>query len=90
MLLISVFDKKSSTYAPPLTFDHISAALRSYIAFARQKPDAMQVQFSEDYDLYEVGQFEAVSGQVTPTIPPQYVESLIHVVAQARKEVSNG
>lgn len=90
MIMISVYDKKAAQYLGPVPFDHISAAIRNYVMFVRSKPDAVQVQFSEDYDLYEVGGFDAHSGALTPVIPPSFIESMIHIVAQARKEVSNG
>ena len=90
MILVSVFDKKSSTYAAPMCYDHVSQILRSYIMFARQKPDALQIQFCEDYDLYDVGTFDVASGKVDACIPPQYIESMINIVAQAKKEGPNG
>lgn len=90
MILVAVYDKKSSTYAGPICFEHMSHALRSYVQFARQKPDASQVQFSEDYDLYDVGSFDAISGVVTPCLPASYLESFTHIVAQARKEAPRG
>lgn len=84
LILISVFDKKASAYGAPLCYEHVTQALRSYISFARQKPDAMQVQFCEDYDLYQVGEFDQISGAVTPMIPPQYLESMINLVAESK------
>lgn len=89
MILISVFDKKSATYAAPQPFDHVTSALRAYMAFCRKSPETMQVAFSEDFDLYEVGVFNSVSGILSPTIPPAYLESMINL-ANASKEVSRG
>lgn len=89
MILVSVFDKKASRFQAPLGYEHVSQALRSYIAFARQKPEAMQVQFAEDFDLYEVGHFNDTSGMLDATHPPMFLESMKNVVAQARKESSN-
>lgn len=86
MILVSVFDKKASSYSPPQPFDHVSQALRAYIVFARQKPDSQQVSFCEDYDLYDVGEFNQVNGLVTPCNPPMYIESMINIVAQAGRE----
>lgn len=90
MILISVFDAKAGSFAPPIAYDHIAQCIRSYVAFARQKPDAMQIQFCEDYNLYDVGTFDPMTGLVAPIVPPNFVESMTHIVAQARKEVSNG
>lgn len=90
MILVSVFDKKASTYAPPLAYEHVSQALRSYVMFVRQKPEAIHAQFAEDYDLYEVGSFNQISGAVVGLIPPNYIESMINVVSQAKKEGANG
>jgi len=90
MILISVFDKKASYFHPPLAYDHVTQAIRSYMAFARQKPDSQQIAFSEDFDLYQVGDFNSVSGVVTPLIPPNYVESLTTIVREAQKSPFNG
>lgn len=86
MILISVFDKKSSHYLPPMAYEHVSQAIRSYMMAARKQPDSTQFQFPEDFDLYQVGEFDEVSGAVDPVIPPHFVESLISIVSQARKE----
>lgn len=90
MILISIFDSKSGSFHAPLAYDHISNAVRSYISFARSKPDATQVQFAEDYTLYEVAEFNTMTGVVTPLIPPNLVENMVNIVAEARKAVQNG
>lgn len=89
MVLISVLDKKSGAFGPPQTYDHVTQALRSYVLFARQKPDAMQVQFCEDYDLYDVGSFNTETGMVTTHIP-QFLERLANLVSEANKGQANG
>jgi len=90
MILISVFDKKAGYFHPPMAYEHISGAIRSYMSFARQKPDSQQIAFAEDFDLYEVGKFETISGVIAPMIPPGFVESLANVVASAQKSPFNG
>jgi len=55
--MISVYDKKASFFHPPTAFEHISQAIRSFVAFAKQKPDAQYVQFCEDFDLFDIGTF---------------------------------
>lgn len=89
-VLIAVFDKKAAKYHPPVAFEHVSQAIRSYMSFSRQKPDAMQVQFAEDYDLYDVGQFDEISGRLEVQVPPSFIESMINIVNQSHKEVRNG
>lgn len=89
-ILISVYDAKASAFGAPQPFDNITVALRAYLTFARQKPEAMQVAFAEDFSLYEVGAFNPVSGLVVATVPPAYLESMVNLVNIVRKEVSNG
>lgn len=84
MILLSLFDKKASYYHPPLAYEHVSQALRSYAAFARKQPESLQVQFSEDYDIYQVGTFESVSGSIE-SHPPQFVECLANIVKESLK-----
>lgn len=90
MIMISVFDKKSSSYQPPLTYDHVSHAIRSYVSFCRQKPEALQVQFADDFDLYEVAEWDQISGLIIPLTPPNFVESMRNISNESRRAVPNG
>jgi len=90
MILVSMFDKKASSYSGPISFDSLASAIRSYVMFARQKPDALQVQFCEDYDLYDVGLFNQVSGKIDAVTPPNFIESMTAIVNQSRKELKDG
>lgn len=90
-ILVSVFDKKASSFGPPQAFDHVTQALRVMVQAARTKPDSQLVQFCADYDLYDVGMFDQLNGVVTPTIPPGFVESMINLVSEAKpKGQGNG
>lgn len=97
-LLISVFDKKASEYEPPMAFPNLAQVLRAYSTMFVKNPEAQKVQFCDDFDLYLVGEFEEVTGAVTPTHPPQFLESMANLGFQvsktrngvAGKEVQNG
>lgn len=90
MILISVFDKKASIYWPPMAFDSLAQAMRSYAtAFLKERETAL-VQFPDDFDIYEVGQFEQGDGQVTPTWPPQFLEHISNIKASLQNAAPKG
>lgn len=51
-----------------------SAAVRGF-KFLISNPEAMQGKFPEDYELYQVGEFDTDSGLIVSCAPPQFVVS---------------
>lgn len=81
MILVSVYDKKASIYWPPMAFEGVAQAIRAYATAFMKERSSTFVQFPEDFDLYEVGQYEQSDGQVVSTWPPQYIESIANIKA---------
>lgn len=86
MILVSVFDKKAGTYSPPVAFEHVWAAMRAYSRLPQDRPDALLCKFPEDYDLYQVGEFDETSGGIVPVTPPHFLEFLVNVFNQSKKK----
>lgn len=78
MILVSVFDKKAGTYAPPMHFKHLAGCLRSFQG-ALENPEYSFSKFPEDFDLYEIGQFDEKTGQVLQDGPPMFLESMVNL-----------
>lgn len=86
MILISLFDKKACYYHPPMAYEHVTQALRSYAGYARKSPESLQVQFAQDYDLYDMGSFDPKSGAINSDVP-HFIESFGTIVAEALRGV---
>lgn len=84
-VLISVFDSKASAFKPPVAFDCIANAVRAYANVFKEAraQDSQLVRYPEDFTLFQVGEFDVISGQVEPIIP-QFVEKLQVLAAQER------
>lgn len=62
-VLTSIFDKKASAYLPPMAFDNLASAIRGYTMAVRDSKTNFN-HFASDYDLCQVGLFNAESGEV--------------------------
>lgn len=89
MILVSLYDKKASEYHPPYPFENLISALRAYMGAFGKNPEANIVKYPEDFDLYQVGEFDGVTGQVTPMLPPQYLESMQALSNQLNRKEKN-
>lgn len=91
-ILISVYDKKASVYQPPMSFPNLATAMRSYSMVQRQSPNSPLAQFPEDFDLYAVGNFDQLSGEIQVVHPPQFLEHMTVFIQQQpqQEEIKNG
>jgi len=88
-VLISVFDKKASRYWMPMSFEtmaHVSRAFQSIDDRAGQSQ--VLYRFPEDFDLYQVGQFEEITGTLEAFDQPQFYDHMSAFVL--RKDVNRG
>lgn len=91
-LLISVYDKKASVYQEPQSFPNLATAMRAYTLVQRQNPASPLIQFPDDFDLYAVGHFDEVSGELQVVNPPQFLEHMTTLVQKQHQteEIKNG
>lgn len=88
IILVAIYDKKAAEYQAPLAFDNLTSCLRAFARLPTENPKMNLVQFSEDFDLYEIGQWDAVSGEISPVIPAHFLEH-VSILIQPKREVKN-
>lgn len=70
MMMLSVRDVKADTFSPPFGASNLGSGLRSFQDVV-QSPQSSINRHPEDYQLYELGQFDEQTGKFT--IHPQPV-----------------
>jgi len=75
-IICSILDKKAQIYNTPFTSQSEIFASREMIQ-AMQKDDISLSLYPEDYDLYEIGKIDDVTGVIEPTTPPKFILSAI-------------
>lgn len=66
--IISVFDKKTGLYHPPVAFRHTGDAIRDFEAL-KKDTDTRYGQHPEDYELYKIGEFNDDNGELVHMKP---------------------
>lgn len=74
MKLYSILDKKAGSYGAIIMAPNDALVTRSLQE--HQNPDSTLVRFAEDFDLYEVGEFDDVSGRVSRDDETRFVANL--------------
>lgn len=69
---VSIFDKKSGRFSPPVAYDSRQSAIRSFIMLLAAG-DSIPAHWPDDFDLYEVAAFDVISGRVTPLETPDHI-----------------
>lgn len=70
--LYSIRDRKSG-FLPPTTDVNDDTAMRNF-SFAVTSREPMFLAFSDDYDLYKIGEYNTDSGIIAPC-PPEHLVS---------------
>lgn len=77
--MYSVFDKKIGSYQAPVTAHNVGHALRMFHSFC-SNPDNPINKYHQDYDVYDLGEFDDVSGQIKPHTNPQFISSVTDIL----------
>lgn len=68
--VITVFDRKTSSFQNPMTYKHVGDAIRDFDTV--KKDDKTKIgQHPEDFELYKIGEFNEDNGEITPIKPLQ-------------------
>lgn len=65
MTLFAIRDNKSGHFDVPHAMPHVSEAIRAFETVVAD-PQSKLHQYSRDYDLYQVGHYDTITGIVTP------------------------
>lgn len=78
MVVVSIKDNKGHYFHKPVVMESVREAERSLAAVVNLKTDkpGTYQEYPEDFDLYLIGQFDNVTGQITPQ-DPEYKFSLL-------------
>lgn len=66
--IFSVYDRKAGTYGQPFALQSRGVALRTFQSWV-QDPNSFFAKFPDDFELYEIGVFHQVSGEIVPFKP---------------------
>lgn len=66
--MCAVFDKKTGLYDNPFTVRHVGEAIREWDV-VRKNPETKFGKNPEDFDLMEIGVYDASKGLITSTTP---------------------
>ena len=72
--MYSVFDKKADLFANPFVEKTDGTAVRAITDLIRQQPNSPFAQYSQDYTLYSVGEFDERSGLVAGLAAEKVIE----------------
>lgn len=73
--LFSIHDRKLNTWSAPMQFLHSGQAERAVQEIFQDK-NSMLAKYPEDYSVFQVGEFDDDSAQLTPFQPPTHLISI--------------
>lgn len=85
MFLYSIYDSKAEAYLSIFPAKTDGLASRS-VEQAAQDPNTSLYQYSADFALFCLAEFDEISGLITPIIPPRFVAN----VQSLKGVLSNG
>jgi hypothetical protein len=69
VIAVSIRDKVSEVFGQPFFVQNIGTAVRSFNdEINRESPDNMLNKHPDDFDLYEIGQFDDSNAELKPTL----------------------
>lgn len=74
MRIYSILDKKANAYHQPFFSINHSTAIRSFESAVLEEGHEFN-RHSEDYSLWSIGEFDAMSGEVIPGVPVSIAEA---------------
>lgn len=80
--LFTVRDNKAGTYGQPFALANRNVALRTLSGWVRN-PESFISQYPDDFELFEVGDFDQMSGKLIPLPVPDYVGRASELLPQA-------
>lgn len=87
-MLISLKDRTTGKFAPPLLVATVEEAKRSLIMCFLNGEKSMITQFPNQYDLYKVGDFDLCQGILTP-INPEFLMNGMTAKLEAIENIKN-
>jgi hypothetical protein len=74
--IFACYDKKSQAYTTPNFFTHAGQCLRALEDLVNEKnPNSMISSHPEDFSIWHLGEFDEISGEITPVKPTHVQEA---------------
>lgn len=73
-ILVSVYDKKVGLFDPPFAVRHIGEATREW-SVVKKDPTTKFGKHPEDFDLFQIGEYDEATAHVTPTTPHLHLDT---------------
>ena len=77
-ILFAVRDSKAGFYGVPFSKRSRGEAERDFVSLRRDQQTKV-AQFPEDYDLFEVGEYDELSGKITAYETPKHMMKAIDI-----------
>lgn len=74
--LYSLRDRKQNTFKAPATSANIAVLTRDLTEVINNNAESPLSKHSEDYELYEIGEFDEITGKITPSEHPDFILTL--------------
>lgn len=79
LLIFAVRDNKASVYNRPFVEHNVISAVRAFTVGVNS-PETQLHQFPTDFELTQIGEFDDITGKITPTEPPKFILSAMSVL----------
>ncbi|AZL82679.1 nonstructural protein [Apis mellifera associated microvirus 3] len=77
--VFAVYDAKAEVYNAPFFTQTVGLALRGFTDEVRN-PDSMLNKHPEDFSLFEIGEFDQLTGAITPLTAPVSIAPALELV----------
>lgn len=88
--LYAFYDEGAKFFGPPLMAQNLGMVRRSVRALAQQNADAPFLQYPREFVLYEIAQFDDVSGAIVPVSPPLRLHSVQDLLTEVDRSPADG
>lgn len=82
--IFAIYDKKVAIYRYPHFHQNIQDAVRQFQQEVKNPQNPLS-QYPEDFDLYQIGQFDETTANIVPVQPAFYIESAINLIPKEQK-----
>lgn len=79
LLIFAVYDKKSLAYANPFYYHQKGQALRGFDDAVNDPQSPLQ-KHPEDFQLFQIGEWNDTTGVITPLPNPVHIEDALNCV----------
>lgn len=81
----SIYDVKDQSFAMPMFVKNDDIAIRNIVAAAGQ--GSLLSMFPQDFELYQIGEFDAETGHLEPLEEPRYIGRVLDFKGGENSEV---